>query len=121
MLHEIGHALDHIDQMSAGAEFTALHALVRPVLADTVYRDRPAELFAEGFALAAAHYPAGLVTMMNGHEARAEVLSTCFGQHYLIGRRTLRIVELPRQAAAHPGGGRRRGLGRRRHRDHRCR
>lgn len=86
MLHEIGHALDHIDQMSAGAEFTALHALVQPVLADTVYRDRPAELFAEGFALAAAHYPAGLVTMMNGHEARAEVLWTYFGRHYLIGR-----------------------------------
>lgn len=66
MLHEVGHALDQMDRMSAGDEFTALHALVRPVLANQLYSDRPAELFAEGFALTAADYPAGLVTMMSG-------------------------------------------------------
>lgn len=53
-LHEVGHAIDHIDHMSASAEFAALHELVRPVLASSFYRDCAAELFAEGFALVAA-------------------------------------------------------------------
>jgi len=86
MLHEVGHAMDRMDRMSDGDEFTALHALVRPVLASSVYRDRPAELFAEGFALTVADYPAGLVTMMNGNEHRAEVVWAYFRRHYLIGR-----------------------------------
>lgn len=85
-LHEIGHALDHIDQMSASDEFSTLHAMVRPILVDPYYRDQPAELFAEGFALAAAGYATGLVTLMNGSEARAEVVWAYFRRHYLIGR-----------------------------------
>jgi len=72
-LHKIGHALDHIDQMSASTGFAALHSLCRSALADPFYRDRPAELFAEGFALVFTQYPAVLVSLMSGNEARAEV------------------------------------------------
>jgi hypothetical protein len=85
-LHEVGHALDQIDQMSVSTEFTAVHSLCRPVLANPFYRDRPAELFAEGFALVSTNYPAGLVTLMNGNEARAEVLWAYFRRHYQLGR-----------------------------------
>ncbi len=85
-LHEVGHALDQIDHMSASAEFTTLHELVRPVLVSSFYRSRPAELFAEGFALVASDYPIGLVTLMGGNEERAEVLWAYFRRHYLIGR-----------------------------------
>jgi hypothetical protein len=85
-LHEIGHALDQIDQMSASAEFRALHSLCRPVLVNPFYRDRPAELFAEGFTLVTTNYLAGLVMMMNGNEARAEALWAYFRRHYQIGK-----------------------------------
>jgi len=84
-LHEVGHALDYIDQMSASAEFAALHSLCRPVLANPFYHDRPAELFAEGFTLVITSYPAGLVALMNGNEARAEALWAYFRRHYQIG------------------------------------
>jgi hypothetical protein len=85
-LHEVGHALDQIDGMSISDEFTTLHTLCRPVLANPFYRDRPAELFAEGFALVSTNYPAAIVTMMNGNEPRAQILWAYFRRHYQIGR-----------------------------------
>jgi hypothetical protein len=84
-LHEVGHALDQIDEMSTSAEFVALHALCRPVLANPFYRDRPAELFAEGFTLVITNYLTGLITLMSGNEARAEALWAYFRRHYQIG------------------------------------
>jgi Anthrax toxin lethal factor, N- and C-terminal domain len=86
MLHEVGHALDHIDGMSPSSEFTALHSLCKPVLANPFYHDHPEELFAEGFALVITNYPAALVTLMGGNEARAGALWAYFRRHYQIGK-----------------------------------
>jgi hypothetical protein len=72
--------------MCVSTEFAALHSLCRPALANPFYRDRPPELFAEGFALVISNYLAGLVTLMNGNEARAEVLWAYFRRHYELGR-----------------------------------
>jgi len=84
-LHEVGHALDQIDEMSFSAEFAALHSLCRPALANPFYRDRPAELFAEGFTLVITNYLAGLVALMNGNDARAEALWAYFRRTYQVG------------------------------------
>ncbi|MFI6803000.1 anthrax toxin lethal factor-related metalloendopeptidase [Streptosporangium canum] len=80
--HEIGHALDFMDQMSQGQEWHTIMRLCSPKLQQPRYRDSQIEWFAEAYALCISRQARRLLRMLDGDENLAAVVWNFFRRHY---------------------------------------
>lgn len=81
-LHEVGHVLDVADQMmSETREWRDLHGACLSRLVKPYWRKRH-ELWAEAFAITAAHEEEVLVDMLAGDGALASGVLAYFEEHY---------------------------------------
>ncbi|GAA0961685.1 hypothetical protein [Actinocorallia libanotica] len=91
MMHEIGHALDDVDDphggwVSDGADFQRLYAACAPFLQSDFHRQRGVlgrrEFFADAFAAIASHQRPALVDMLGGNIRLALDVMLFFNRRY---------------------------------------
>jgi len=82
--HEVGHALDLLDEMSAREEWRTIMMLVGEHLAHPRYLD-PLEWFAESFALCSTRQASRLLRMLDGQDNLAAIVWNYFRRMYGVG------------------------------------